>query len=124
MNAETERPEANVAPPLELYRCERCCVWHGYPRAACPNCGGSTRRTSVSGRGTLYSYTVVHRAPTAALRGETPYVIAIVHTVEGPHIMGRLEGVGAVSARIGMAVKIAAPLYPDRGYIAFAAAEP
>ena len=75
----------------------------------------------VSGYGTVYSYTVVHRAPTLALRSETPYVIAIVRTAEGPHIMGRLEGTDVNAIRVGMDVRIAPALNPEHGYLAFVA---
>jgi len=110
---------ASSAAVLELYRCDACGALHSYPRAACPHCGGETRRVPVSGRGTVYSYTVVHRAPTPALRSETPYVIVIVRTAEGPHVMGRLEGTDIDAVRIGMEVVIAPPRHLDRGYYAF-----
>jgi uncharacterized OB-fold protein len=107
---------------LEIHRCERCAQFHSYARAACPKCGGTTLRTPVTGRGTLYSYTVVHRAPSAALRDETPYAIGIVRLAEGPHIMGRLEGIDPDAVRIDMPLIVTIPRFPERGYIAFTAA--
>jgi hypothetical protein len=61
----------------------------------------------ASGRGTLHTFTVVHRGqrnfPLA-----TPYVIAIVELAEGPRLMTNLVGIDADPAkiRIGLPVEV------------------
>jgi len=61
----------------------------------------------VSGRGTLHTFTVVHRGqrdfPLPA-----PYVIAIVELAEGPRLMTNLVGVAPDPGviRIGMPVEV------------------
>ncbi|HEV7801491.1 MAG TPA: OB-fold domain-containing protein, partial [Burkholderiales bacterium] len=89
-------PDAATAPywsaanegRLVLPRCTACSRWHFYPRALCPYCSSDKLEwQSASGRGEVYSYTVVHRAPSPAFAAEVPYVVAIVELEEGPHLM-------------------------------------
>lgn len=44
----------------------------------------------VAGRGTLVSWTVVHRAPLPVLAASVPYISAVVELDEGPWLMVRL----------------------------------
>jgi uncharacterized OB-fold protein len=69
-------------------------------------CGATAAEwTAVSGRGTVFSYTVVHRAPDPAFKAELPYVIAIVALEEGGRLMSNLIGTEPDSVRIGMPVQ-------------------
>ena len=61
----------------------------------------------MSGAGTLYSYTIVNRAPSPAFAPEVPYVVAIVELDEGPHLMSNLVNCAPEAAAIGMKVKVA-----------------
>jgi uncharacterized OB-fold protein len=68
----------------------------------------------ASGRGEVHSFTVVHRAPSPAFAADVPYVIAIVASREGPHLMTRLVGIEPDQVRIGLAVRVRiAPLSPE-----------
>jgi uncharacterized OB-fold protein len=90
-----------------LPRCDACGRHHFYPRSRCPHCGGDRIAWSaVSGRGKVYSYSVVHRAPSAAFKDEVPYVVAIVETDEGPHLMSRVVGVAPDAVRVGMRLQV------------------
>jgi hypothetical protein len=61
----------------------------------------------VSGRGTLHTFTIVHRGQRGFPLGE-PYVIAIVELDEGPRMMSNLVGatMDPASVRIGMPVEV------------------
>ena len=90
-----------------LPRCEDCGRFHFYPRAVCPNCYGTRIAwTAASGRGEVYSYSVVHRAPGPAFAADIPYVVAIVKTAEGPHLMTRIVNAAPESVTIGQRVKV------------------
>ena len=90
-----------------LPRCTACSRFHFYPRPACPHCGAETLTwTAASGRGSVYSFSIVQRAPSAAFAGDVPYVVAIVATDEGPHLMSRVVGVRPDEVRIGMRVRV------------------
>ena len=104
------RPFWDAARRHELYlpRCRGCSTLVFFPRAVCPRClGAELDWERLSGRGTLHTFTVVHRG----LRGfplGPPYVIAIVELAEGPRLMTNLVGSGTdpASIRIGMAVEV------------------
>lgn len=97
---------ANVVQELRLPRCQDCAAFHFYPRSRCPECGSARLEWQpVSGDGTVYSYTVVHRAPAPEFAGEVPYVVAVVALAEGPHLMSRIVGIAPEAVRIGMAVR-------------------
>ena len=93
---------------LHLQRCRACGEYVFYPRAACPHClAGDLEWHRVSGRGTLHTFTVVHRGLRDFPIG-TPYVIAIVELAEGPRLMTNLVGVEPDPSRlrIGMPVEV------------------
>jgi uncharacterized OB-fold protein len=90
-----------------LPRCESCGRYHFYPHGACPHCGGTQIAwTEASGRGEVYSFSVVHRAPGPAFKDDVPYVVAIVKTEEGPHLLSRVVGVPPDAVKIGMRLKV------------------
>jgi hypothetical protein len=100
-----------LAPrPLDRFmlpRCEACGRFHFYPRPACPHCGGARIGwAEASGRGAVYSYSAVHRAPGPEFRDQVPYVVAIVKTDEGPHLLSRVVGAPPESDRIGMRLRV------------------
>ena len=90
-----------------LPRCAACGRFHFYPRPACPHCGGETFTwTEASGRGSVYSFSIVHRAPSAAFAGDVPYVVAIVATDDAAHQVRTVVGVRPDAVRIGMRVRV------------------
>jgi uncharacterized OB-fold protein len=89
-----------------LPRCGDCRRWHFQPQPRCPHCrSAAIAWQPASGRGQVYSFTVVHRAPSPAFAADVPYVIAIVATEEGPHLMTRLVGLDPDAVAIGLAVR-------------------
>ena len=92
---------------LKLPRCESCTKFHFYPRSACPHCGSTALAwQAVSGKGEVYSYTVVHRAPSKGFAEQVPYVVAVVALAEGPHLMTRLIQVQSEAVYIGLRVQV------------------
>lgn len=82
-----------------LRRCTACGKAHWYPRSLCPFCFGETAWEEASGRGTIYSYTVLAR--------ETPpRTIAYVTLDEGPTIMTSLIACETDALAIGQAVTL------------------
>ncbi len=88
---------------LWLRRCVACDRHHHYPRSSCPFCfAPDPAWVRASGRGTVYSYSVVDRAA-------VPYVIAWVTLEEGPTLLSNLLGCEAAAVHVGMAVRLAPP---------------
>jgi len=99
--------QAVAAEKFVLPRCAACGRWHFYPRPACPHCGDTAIAwTAASGRGTVYSHSVVHRAPSPAFAEDVPYVIAVIATDEGPHLLSRVVEIDPAAVRIGMRVRV------------------
>lgn len=91
---------------FSLPRCGDCGTFHFYPKPVCPKCGGAKLDwAAASGGGCVYSFSVVHRAPSAAFKEQLPYVIAIVKTDEGPHLLSRVEGIAPEAVAIGLRLR-------------------
>ena len=85
---------------LLVKRCTSCNQAHHYPRALCPFCfSDKTEWIQASGKGTLYSYSVMRRAP-------VPYAMAYVTLPEGPTMMTNIVDCDFDKLRIGQAVKL------------------
>jgi uncharacterized OB-fold protein len=90
-----------------VQRCDSCGTFFFVPKERCPNClSPESTWTPISGHGTVYTYTVVHRAPTPAYQEEVPYVIAHVTMDEGFRMAANLRGVDPESVSIGMPVQL------------------
>ena len=48
----------------------------------------------------------MHRAPSPELKDDVPYVVAIVETDEGPHLLSRVVGVAPEAVHIGMRLQV------------------
>jgi uncharacterized OB-fold protein len=93
---------------LQLQRCDDCGTFRFYPRPMCPSCHSfATTWTRCSGRGTVYSFTIVRRPLTRWFRDRVPLVCAVVTLEEGPRMMGDLVDVEPEGVRIGDRVHIA-----------------
>jgi uncharacterized OB-fold protein len=94
------------AEEARIQRCDACGMFRFIPREIC-SCGSTDATwTAISGKGEVYTYTVVRRAPTPAYQADAPYVIAHVTLDEGPRMIAWLE-VDPEQASIGMPVQIA-----------------
>ncbi len=72
-------------------RCENCGEVYFPPRVVCPKCRreGEMKEVELSGRGEIYTYSVV-RVPPEGFEGKAPYVVAIVKLEEGPLVTGMI----------------------------------
>lgn len=93
---------------LVLQRCGACERYICYPRALCPHClSDDLQWTAVSGRGSVYSFTVARRPTASVFADSVPYVIAVVELEEGPRMTTNIVGCAPEDVRIGMAVEAA-----------------
>jgi uncharacterized OB-fold protein len=90
-----------------LKHCTKCGRDSYYPRPFCPYCWGDELTwVEASGRGTLYTYSVVHVNDLPPFNERVPYVAAIVELEEGPRVMTNIEDVPFDELRIGMDVVV------------------
>lgn len=100
------------AHAARLQRCDGCGTFRFIPTEICARCRSEAATwTPVSGRGVVYTFTVVHRAPTPAYQADAPYVIAHVELEEGPRMISNLVGVDPATVRIGQPVHL---VYEDQ----------
>jgi uncharacterized protein len=72
---------------LVLPRCDSCNRFVWYPEDECPHCGArSFTWTRVSGRGRVFTWTVVRRAFLPAFEEMVPFVTALVSLEEDPAV--------------------------------------
>lgn len=73
---------------LVIQNCTACNRLQHPPQAACSNCGSSDNLEwkPMSGRGTIYSYSVIYDSPIAALQADQPYNCAVIALEEDPGI--------------------------------------
>jgi uncharacterized OB-fold protein len=91
---------------LRIQRCDACGRFVFYPRPYCPDClSDALTWTQLSGRGRVYTYTVVRRAMNPAFAPDVPYVFAIVELEEGPRLPTNIVGCPPEDVRVEMAVK-------------------
>jgi uncharacterized protein len=94
---------------LWLRKCLDCGDAYFYPRDICPKC--HSRKTDwirASGRGTVFTFAIVHRAPHPGFGPDAPYITAIIELEEGPKIPSNLVGIEAdpEMIAIGMPVQV------------------
>jgi uncharacterized OB-fold protein len=86
-----------------------------YPRLVEPGTGSDDLEwVEASGRGTVYSATVIRPRPPAM-----PYNVVLVDLEEGPRIMSRVDELPADEVRIGMSVDARIVEQDDKPLIVF-----
>jgi uncharacterized OB-fold protein len=86
--------------------CPHCQAKIFPPRDVCPECGGEAKTEyQFSGKGEVYSFTVMHDAP-AGFEQNIPYTVALVKLQEGPMVTAQLTDLGESAVQIGMAVEM------------------
>lgn len=97
--------QAATRGTLLIQRCPECGHRQHYPRLVCTRCAATPEWEAASGRGEIYTFTVIRQAGMPGFRDEVPYVIALIDLAEGPRLMGNLPGFDPDQVRIGMPVE-------------------
>ena len=101
--------EAYFAAALEgrlvVQRCTSCGNVQLYARDRCLRCRGPVEWVDASGRGRVYSFTVIRQNYQRPFRDQLPYVVALVDLDEGPRVMTNVVGCDPDDVYIGMAVQ-------------------
>ena len=105
---------------LAIQRCRACGSFVHFPEPRCPRCHAADLGFEpVSGRGTVHTYTAVHRTFAPGFADRTPYVLAWVDLVEQPGLraFGNVLGVDPDRVRIGMPVEVCFEDLPGFGRV-------
>ncbi len=103
--------DATAEGRLALPRCRACETIIWYPRAICPTCHAmDVEWIDASGRGTIYSFTVIRRGGYA---GGRDYVLAYVELAEGPKVLTNIVEYAPGDLVCGHAVEV---VFQDTGH--------
>jgi uncharacterized OB-fold protein len=111
-------PDPNTKPfweacrrrELRLQRCTDCGCFRQPPLPGCPHCGSKhSDWPLLSGRGRIFSFTVVHHAAVPTLRESVPYNVVVVELegAGGARLISNLLDAPPEALRVGLAVEIA-----------------
>ncbi|MDP6980179.1 MAG: OB-fold domain-containing protein [Myxococcota bacterium] len=109
----TSKPfwEALTRHEVQIQQCADCQAWIYYPRAFCPEClSPKLEWKQISGKGTLYSFTIARRPTAPFWADEVPQLIVVVELDEGPRLTSTLCNVEEGDIRVGMRLQ---PVFDD-----------
>ena len=99
--------EAAHRGELRMQRCGDCGHVRFPPAILCPRClSEAAEWVRLSGRGTVFSWIVIHRPQHPAFNSDTPYNVAIVELEEGPRLHTNLVQCRNEDIYIGMPVEV------------------
>jgi len=79
---------------LKYQQCDSCGTVVFYPRRHCTGCtDGRLSWKTASGKGRVYSYSVVRQSYHPFFRNQVPYAVAWIDLDEGPRILSNVVGV-------------------------------
>ena len=92
---------------LRFQRCKNCGSWRHVPRETCAACGSwNWEWAKSSGRGTVFSWTVVRRPMHPAFTQEVPYAPVIIQMEEGVRLVSWVVDCPPDELRTGMPVEV------------------
>jgi uncharacterized OB-fold protein len=88
---------------LILQHCSGCDRWSFPVRERCPHCFAARLEwRQASGRGTLYTFTVMHQVMNPGFASAVPYNVAQVDLEEGVRMVSNVVGIRNDALRVGM----------------------
>lgn len=104
----TEYWRAVADDRLLLKRCGGCGKHHHPRRMFCDQCRSDVMEwVESTGIGTIYTFSVVYRAPTEAFQAETPYTVGLLELDEGVYFFSRFYTRGDAEVAIGARAEVA-----------------
>jgi uncharacterized OB-fold protein len=92
---------------LALPRCSDCRSFLGLTSNVCTEClSENVEWAVVSGRGTLFSFGIMHQKYHPGFANDIPYNIAIVELEEGPRLQTNIVGIDNGELHVGLPVVV------------------
>ncbi|MDF3313278.1 Zn-ribbon domain-containing OB-fold protein [Rhodococcus sp. NPDC057014] len=91
---------------LLLQFCASCDRYQFVPIEGCSRCNGPVEWREASGRGTLYTYTVIRTLYHPAFADELPYNVSVIALEEGPQILANVVDIDNDDLKVGMALEV------------------
>lgn len=92
---------------LMLMHCRACGTWRMPSRDRCDACWSlDTEWAQASGRGTVYTFGIMHQLYNPGFAAEIPYNVAVVELEEGPRLTTNIIGCPNDQIRVDMPVEV------------------
>ena len=92
---------------LRFQRCDACRAWRHVPRELCAECGSwEWEWARSSGRGSIFSWTVVARALHPAFQHDVPLAPTVIELEEGVRLLSQVVDCPPDELEIGMPVEV------------------
>jgi len=92
---------------LVVQRCTRCGERRFPPREICSRClARESEWVSASGRGTIFSYNLMHQVYHPGFASEVPYAVVLVDLEDGGRMLSNLVDCPTEKVKIGLPVEV------------------
>ncbi len=92
---------------LVIQKCDDCGAYRFRPKFLCTKCLSERATwTPISGKGTIWSWVVVHQPMVPGFQDELPYAVVVVALAEGPRMSSNLLDCPLGDIRVGMPVEV------------------
>jgi hypothetical protein len=92
---------------LMLIRCSSCGAHRLAERPSCPECWSDDYEwVRGSGRGTVYTYAIMHQQLHPGFADEIPYNVAVIELEEGPRIVSNVVECENANLHVGLPVEV------------------
>lgn len=92
---------------LLIQKCKDCQNPNFYPKLFCPHCLSlNLEWVKASGRGKVYSYTVVYSYQPTEFSEDVPYIVAVIDLQEGVRMMSNIVGCLPETVKCDMEVEV------------------
>jgi uncharacterized protein len=92
---------------LIIQRCSNCGEYVFYPRLACPHCFSEELSwEQASGKGKVYSFSVVTNNAPSDFIEDMPYIVAIIELEEGVRLLSNIVEADPLKVRCEMPVEV------------------
>ncbi len=99
--------EAASRQELLVQKCRSCSNLQYFPRLLCHRClSEDLGWIRSSGKGMVYSYTIIHQAAHKSFAPDVPYVYAIIELKEGVRMISNVVHIEPSKVHIGMKVRV------------------
>ncbi len=90
-----------------IQKCKDCERSIFYPKLFCPNClSDNLEWVRATGRGKVYSYTVIHSYQPTEFEEDVPYVVAVIDLEEGVRMMSNIIECSPEMVKCDMEVEV------------------
>jgi hypothetical protein len=99
--------EAARRHELVAQRCAGCGIWRFPARDICSRClSREARWERVAGRGTVFSFAVMHQVYHPGFAAEVPYAVVVIELDEGARMLSNVVDCPLGEIAIGMPVEV------------------